>query len=191
MVRVLVVMTVAAATGNMLFNFATSGNTRLLAERLEGLVADPAALGALLAAVYALASFAQVLVGRLIDRFPMKPLYLSIVLVQVPLLAISSGARGWWHYAGLMLTMVFVFGAIPFIDTMVVRYVDDRMRSRVAGLRMGISFGISSLAVWLIGPVVKIAGFQVLWLAMAGLALATAAVVSLLPPEPAPLTAGR
>jgi hypothetical protein len=37
--------------------------------------------------------------------------------------------------------MVFVFGAIPLIDTMIVQYVDDRLRSRVAGTRLAVSFG--------------------------------------------------
>jgi hypothetical protein len=45
--------------------------------------------------------------------------------------------------------------AIPFVDAMVVQYVDDRMRSRVAGLRLAIAFGTSSLAVYLLGPTVK------------------------------------
>ena len=51
--------------------------------------------------------------------------------------------------------MIFVFGSIPFTDAMIVRYVDDRLRSRVAGMRLTVAFGISSLAVWLLGPLVK------------------------------------
>ncbi len=42
--------------------------------------------------------------------------------------------------------MILIFGAIPFTDAMIVRYVDDRMRSRVAGMRLTVSIGISSLA---------------------------------------------
>ncbi len=79
--------------------------------------------------------------------------------------------------------MVFVFGAIPFIDAMIVQYVDDRMRSRVSGMRLAVSFGVSSLAVYLLGPVVKSAGFTVLLMAMAGISALTALFVSLLPGE--------
>ena len=39
--------------------------------------------------------------------------------------------------------MAFVFGAIPFTDALIVRYVDDRMRSRVAGVRLAIALGVS------------------------------------------------
>jgi len=56
--------------------------------------------------------------------------------------------------------MVVIFGAIPFTDAMIARYVDDRIRSRVAGARLTLSLGISSLAVWLLGPVVKAAGID-------------------------------
>jgi hypothetical protein len=81
--------------------------------------------------------------------------------------------------------MIFIFGAIPFTDAMVVRYVDDDMRSRVAGMRLSVSFGISSLAVWLLGPVVKAGGFSTLLLLMAGISLFTTTVVLWMPDEAA------
>jgi len=64
---------------------------------------------------------------------------------------------------------------------MIVRYVDDRMRSRVAGLRLTVAFGVSSLAVWLLGPIVKAAGFATLLLAMAGIAALTLLAITWLP----------
>ena len=57
------------------------------------------------------------------------------------------------------------------------------MRSRVAGLRLAISLGISSAAVWALGPAVKAAGFGTLFAVMAGVALFSAAVLTLLPRE--------
>jgi hypothetical protein len=65
----------------------------------------------------------------------------------------------------------------------IVRYVDDRMRSRVAGLRLTISLGISSLAVWALGPVVKASSFGTLLMVMAGISLCTAAALLALPGE--------
>ena len=86
--------------------------------------------------------------------------------------------------------MIVVFGAIPFTDAMIVRYVDDHMRSRVAGVRLAVSLGISSLAVWLLGPLVKGMGFDKLLLMLAGVALCTAFTVLWLPSEQsAPKTA--
>jgi MFS family permease len=181
--RVLIVMTVASASGALLFNLTTNGNGQMLGERLATLVNDPSTLGLLLGAVYAVASVAQLIVGRLIDRYPLKPLWLAIVLAQAPMLALAAVAPGWWAWLALLGSMACIFGAIPFTDATIVRFVDDRMRSRVAGLRLAISLGISSAAVWALGPAVKAAGFGTLFAVMAGVALIGAAVLTLLPRE--------
>jgi MFS family permease len=183
MARVFVVMTGASVTVGLLFNFTTNGNAQLLNERFRGVVEDPALLGTMLAAVYAVASLAQVVVGRLIDRLPLKPLYLGIALAQMPLLALAAQAQGWWLLVLLLGVMIFIFGSIPFTDAMIVRYVDDRIRSRVAGARLTVSIGISSLAVWLLGPVVKASSFAALLWGMALIAACTVAVVAWLPSE--------
>ena len=181
--RALAVMTLASATGGILFNFTTNGNAQLLTERFRGVMSDPAKLGLLLASIYAIASVAQVVVGRLIDRFSLKPLYLGIALLQVPVLLLASQGQGWVLYAAMLGMMIFIFGAIPFTDAMMVRYVDDHMRSRVAGVRLAVSIGISSLAVWALGPLVKGMGFDRVLLVLAGVALCTALTVLWLPPE--------
>jgi predicted MFS family arabinose efflux permease len=181
MARVLLVMTLAAISSSLIFNFTTNGNGRLLAERLAGLVDDPATLGVLLAVVYTVASLAQLVVGRLIDRYPLKWIYLPIAAAQVLPFALASRATGWPLYAAMLAFMVFVFGAIPLIDAMIVQYVDDRMRSRVSGMRLGVSFGVSSLAVSLLGPTVKAAGFTTLLLVMALISASTTLFIAFRP----------
>ena len=183
--RVFLVLTMTSTCGALIFNFTTNGNGELMRERLAAITQDPATLGALLAALYAVASLAQVVVGRLIDRVPLKRLFLGIVMMQVPLFALAARAEGWALYALALGFMVFVFGAIPFTDALIVRYVDDRMRSRVAGLRLATSFGISALAVWLLGPLVKASGFDFLLVLLA--VIATVAALAILGlPEQAP-----
>ncbi|MCX8114675.1 MAG: MFS transporter [Burkholderiaceae bacterium] len=179
--RVFAVITVTATTGSLIFNFTTNGNAELLRERMAAVATDPFALGVLLALVYAIASLAQLVVGHLLDRVPMKRLLLAILAVQVASMTAAAQAHGWLFFALCTIIMAAVFGAIPFIDALIVRFVDDRIRSRVAGARLAISFGISSLAVYLLGPVVKASGFEFLLLAMAGIAVVTFAAASLLP----------
>ena len=195
LVRAFAVMTAAAATGSILFNFTTNGNTQLLTEGFLGVIEDPALLGALLAAIYAIASLAQLVVGRLIDRMAFKPLQIWMSVIQIPVLIVAAHTQNWGLFFALLAVMIFIFGSIPFTDAMIVRYVDDRLRSRVAGMRLAVAFGISSLAVWLLGPLVKAIGFSAaLWI-MAGIAAAKAAIVLLLPDEPesepAPVPAAR
>ena len=182
-IRALTVTTIAATSGALLFNFTTNGNTELFRERFVGIVSDPATLGMLLACVYAVAAFSQVIVGRLIDRISMKPLYLGVVLSQILLFGIAAQSTGWMLFICALGFMAAVFGAIPFLDAVVVRYVDDRMRSRVAGIRIAISFGVSGVAVYLLGPIVKASSFETLFIAMAVIACCTAFTVSWLPSE--------
>ena len=184
LVRAFAVMTAAAVAGSLLFNFTTNGNSQLITERFRGVLEDPAMLGALLALIYTVASFAQVIVGRLIDTMPFKRLQLWISVAQVPFLIIAAHTQDWALFAALLAVMIFVFGSIPFTDAMIVRYVDDRLRSRVAGMRLTVAFGISSLAVWLLGPMVKGMGFGTLLWVMAGIAAVRAAIVLWLPDEP-------
>ncbi len=184
LVRAFAVMTAAAAVSTVLFNFTTNGNSQLLSEGFKGVIEDPAVLGALLAVIYTIASFAQIVVGRLIDRMPFKPLQLWMSVIQIPLLIFAAHTQDWGLFIALLAVMVFIFGSIPFTDAMIVRYVDDRLRSRVAGMRLTVAFGFSSAAVWVLGPMVKGIGFSnALWV-MAGIAAIKAAIVLLLPDEP-------
>jgi MFS family permease len=189
-VRVFAVLTCTTTLGSLIFNFTTNGNGELLRERVAAIATDPATLGLLLAGVYAVASIAQVIVGRLIDRFPIKRVFLPIVAAQVIWFVLAAHAEGWWFYVFAVAYMTFVFGAIPFTDAIIARFVDDSMRSRVAGLRLAVSFGFSSLAVWALGPFVKASGFSVLLLTMAVIAALTTLAVLFLPAhDPEPLAA--
>jgi MFS family permease len=181
--RTVVVMIGSAIASSLLFNFTTNGNAQLLAERLDGLVHEPAVLGLLLAVVYAIASFAQVVVGRLLDRVAIKPLLFGILCGQAVIFGLAAHTSGWVWYGAAIVYMISVFAAIPFNDLMVVRYIDDSMRSRVSGFRIAVSFGISSMAVYMLGPLVKQQGFTTLMMALSVIAALGACIVIGLPGE--------
>ena len=183
--RAFAVMTAVAVSSSLLFNFTTNGNAQLLSERFVQIIQDPAILGLLLAGIYAVASLAQIVVGNLIDRMEFKPLNLALSIPLIPLFMLAANAEGWVLFGLLLGVMILIFGAIPFTDAMIVRYVDDRLRSRVAGMRLAVSAGISSLAVWALGPFVKTAGFDALFWLMALIATAKAVVLLWLPREDA------
>jgi MFS family permease len=180
-IRIFAVLTCTTTLGSILFNFTTNGNAELLRERFTEVTSDPAALGLALAGIYVVASLAQVIVGQLIDRYPIKAIFLPIVAGQVVAFLLAAQAQGWWFYLYATAFMTFVFGAIPFTDAIIARFVDDSMRSRVAGLRLAVSFGLSSLAVALLGPFVKASGFATLILTMAAVAALTLVAVAFLP----------
>jgi MFS family permease len=179
--KVLLIMTLTATSGSMLFNFSTNGNSEFLKARFPEMASDPATLGILLAIVYTIASFTQIAVGKLIDTYPLKKVMLGVLLLQAPMLVLASFASGWTLFFVMIAFMMLIFGAIPFTDAMIVRFVDDQMRSRVSGMRLAVSFGASSAAVWMIGPVVKAAGFSTLLIVMACIAALTLIFATQLP----------
>jgi len=181
--RVFLVMTMLAITSSILFNFTTNGNGELLKARLPILVQQPALLGMLLAVVYALASMSQLAVGRLIDRFPMRNVMLGIIAFQGPVFLFASFSQGWALYAAMVLFMVLVFGSIPFTDAIIARFVDDSIRSRVSGMRLAVSFSVSSMAVWALGPAVKAAGFATALLVLGAVAICSLLITWQLPDE--------
>jgi MFS family permease len=183
MAKVFFIMTCAAVTGSIVFNFTTNSNGEMLKSRIADLAANPWLLSTVLFFVFTIASLAQLVVGALIDRYPLKNVYLPILLAQVPLFLLAAYAEGWVLVGVTTLFMVFVFGAIPFTDAMIVRYVDDRMRSRVTGMRLAIGFGVSSLVVAAIGPSVKAAGFPTLLMTLSIVAMCTVIAISFLPSE--------
>lgn len=181
--RVFLVMTMLAITSSILFNFTTNGNGELLKARLPILVQQPALLGMLLAVVYALSSVSQLAVGRLIDRYPIRNVMLAIIACQGPVFLLASFSHGWTLYAAMVVFMVLVFGSIPFTDAIIARFVDDSIRSRVSGMRLAVSFGVSSMAVWALGPAVKAAGFGFALLVLGAVAICSLLITWQLPDE--------
>jgi len=122
-------------------------------------------------------------VGRMIDRFPIRNVMLGIIALQGPMFMLASISYGWALYATMIAFMVLIFSAIPFTDAIIVRFVDDSMRSRVSGVRIAVSFGVSSMAVWALGPAVKAAGFSTSLLALGCLAVVSLLITFQLPDE--------
>ena len=110
-------------------------------------------------------------------------LFTFVTILTLALAAETTGLKLLIPPFGASAVMIFVFGAIPFTDAMIVRYVDDRLRSRVTGMRLTVSFGISSLAVWLLGPLVKDIGFVYLIWLMVVIALIKVLAICTLPSE--------
>jgi len=181
--RVFLVMTMLAITTSILFNFTTNGNGELLKARLPILVQQPALLGMLLAVVYALSSVSQLAVGRLIDRYPIRNVMLGIIALQGPVFLLAAFSQGWTLYAAMVVFMVLVFGSIPFTDAIIARFVDDSIRSRVSGMRLAVSFSVSSMAVWALGPAVKAAGFSFALSVLGAVAICSLLITWQLPDE--------
>jgi MFS family permease len=181
--RILLIMVMMAVTNGLAFNLTTNGNPELLKDRLAELASDPSTIGLILASIYVLASLAQLVVGKLIDSMPIRRLMLGILCLQPVAFLLAAQVDGWLMILAMTVFMLLVFGAIPFTDAIVARFVDDSMRSRVSGLRLAISFTISSSAVWALGPFVKASGFTTLLITLAAITACSAIFASQLPSQ--------
>src|SRR5207237_4045033 len=116
MSHIFVILLVATACGGVIFNSTTVAMPKVFDERLRMLTETNIGIGALVALVYSIAAFAQVLMGTLMSRYDMKPLMIGVGLVQVPLLFAAARLDGWPMLIVALLMMMAIFGQIPFND---------------------------------------------------------------------------
>src|SRR4029077_2500897 len=135
MTQIFVILLVATACGGVIFNSTTVAMPKIFDERLRNLTETNVGIGALVAVVYSIAAFAQVLMGTLMSRFDMKPLMIGVGLVQVPLLFAAASLDGWPMLVVALFMMMAIFGQIPLNDGIVGKYVADEYRARVLSVR--------------------------------------------------------
>ena len=147
MSHIFVILLVVTACGGVIFNSTTVAMPKVFDERLRTLTETNVGIGALVAVVYTIAAFAQVLMGTLMSRFDMKPLMIGVGLVQIPLLFAAATLDGWPMLLVALLMMMAIFGQIPLNDGIVGKYVADEYRARVLSVRYVVSLGVASVAV--------------------------------------------
>jgi len=178
MARIFAILLIATACGGIIFNSTTVSMPKVFDERLRALTQTSFGIGALVAGVYALAAFAQVLMGTLIDRTELRRLMIGVALVQVPLMFLAANLEGWAMLGVALLMMLAVFGQIPLNDAIVGKYCADEYRARVLSVRYVISLGVAALAVPMIAALHATDGgfgnvFMVLGVLAAGMLFAT------------------
>jgi MFS family permease len=171
MTRIFTIMLIATACGGIIFNSTTISMPKVFDERLSALTQTNFGIGLLVAMVYTMAAFAQVVMGALIDRMELRRLMIGVGLVQIPMLWLAANLEGWAMLGVALLMMLAVFGQIPLNDAIVGRYVADEFRARVLGVRYVVSLGVAAVAVPMIAALHKTAGgFSNVFLVLAVLA---------------------
>ena len=94
---------------------------------MTALSTSVAITGLLAALVYATASFTQIGVGWLIDRFAPKWVLFSIGLGQIVFIFLAARFTDLALFFAMLVAMSFVFGQIPITDTiLLLQYVEIR-----------------------------------------------------------------
>jgi MFS family permease len=145
--RVLGVVLVTTTIGGFIFNAMTVSLPKVLDDRLAGFSLTATEVGAIASLVYASAAFTQVVVGRAIDKYAIKPIFLALVAGQAVALYLAVSASGWTMVVIAVFVMILVFGQIPINDTLIARYTPDSWRGRVYSVKYVLSFTVSAAAV--------------------------------------------
>jgi MFS family permease len=190
MVRVFAVIVVATTLGGLIFNATTVAMPKLIDERVASFAAGTSDVGLLVAAIFAVAAFSQILVGHLIDKHPVKPVFLAVLAMQAPVLLLLGGLADLPLFLGALLLMCLVFGQIPIMDTLIARHTANEWRSRVYAVKYVLALGVAASAVPLTGFLHEWSGGFQLVLTIMGILAAVIAVAGLaLPgaPQPRPI----
>ncbi len=190
MTRIFTILLVATAFGGVIFNSATVAMPKVFDERLRALTHTNFGIGALVACVYAIAAFAQVAMGTLIDRFELRRLMIGVALAQIPLLAIAATLEGWPMLVAALAMMLAIFGQIPLNDAIVGKYVADEYRARVFSVRYVVSLGVAAVGVPLVALLHRTeGGFRNVFFTLAALAAGMLVASLFFPARPARLAA--
>ena len=172
---VFIIVCVSALFGGLVFNAITVSLPKFFDERLIMLDGSLTWIGASAAGVFAVAAFAQLPVGELLDRFGAKPILISLLVVQIFLLLSLAHAQGWLAIGLALLLVTIIFAEIPITSWLLGRYVRSGVRSRALSVEYILSLGVGSSVVPLIAGLHHVGlGFDIQF---QGLAISASAVL--------------
>lgn len=144
---VIAVVMISALFGGIIFNGVTITLPKLFEIRLVDSGNQLSSIGVYSALVFAIAAFAQLPVGNLLDRFGAKPVLLILLSLQSLTLLMLANATGFSVVAIACLLVLLMFAEIPVTGWLVARYISTTWRSRVFSLEYVLSLGMSAMMV--------------------------------------------
>lgn len=191
--RVIALIGISALFGGFIFNGVTVSLPKLFEERLSDVVTNLTGVGAAASMVFAIAAFAQLPVGNLLDRFGAKPILLGVLTIEVTFLLVVGTGSGVASAIAAAPMLLAIFGALPITGWLMARYVPSAWRARAFAVEYVLSLGVGSLAVPLISVLHNRGGFEAVYLLLAAAAVivfvAACSLPGLAKPAPAPIAA--
>ncbi len=181
LVRVFAIIFFTTALGGLIYQSTTFALPKIFDERLGDLATNATAVGSWAFMVFAVAAFAQLVVGYLVDHYPVRTVFAFVAGLQAVFFIAMVQRSG---IAALIVSVAFmlvVFGQIPINDVLVGRMSKSTWRSRAYGFRYIITFTVSATAVPLIAWIHVTWGFHVMFLVISGLAACIFMAVLMLP----------
>jgi MFS family permease len=190
MMRIIAILAIASVFTAIVFHASVIALPKLFDDGLRAMEISTFEVGALVSMVVAVAAFAQIGAGWLIDRYPAKPVWVLVMLGQIPLLILAGVATEYGLLIVAVAMMVMVISEIPVEDSLLVRYTVDAWRSRIYSVKFLLSLGAAAITPLIVGVMHELGGgFFWLFVALGGCAAVVAVAAFWMPGEaraPAP-----
>ena len=185
MLRVFGILVTTMVIMGIVFQSTQAAMPKVFDLRLRAIAGEGTlGIGAIVAGVYLLGGLMQVLGGHLADRYPLKPLYLSAFLFQVPVLAAFAASSGLPLIGVAVLAVVLTSAPLPAENLLLARYTPERHQSLAFGVKFVLAFATAPLSLAFVAFVQARTGeFVWLFLALAATAAVAVAAALLLPSE--------
>ena len=181
LLRVFAIILFTTAIGGLIFQSTTFALPKVFDERLTDVAATASRVGWYAFLVFALAAFAQLLVGYLVDNFHIRSVFALVALLQSLFFFVMTELDGFAALVVAIAFMLVVFGQIPINDVLVGRIARSAWRSRAYALRYIVSFSVMASAVPMIAWIHEGWGFSGMFSVLALAALCIFCAVLLLP----------
>lgn len=181
LIRVSMIIFFTTAVSSIIFQGTTFTLPKVFDERLGGIAPSATMVGWLAFAVFAVASFAQIVVGKALDVHGPRTVFAIVALVQIVFFSIMPGLKDWFALAVALGFMLGAFGQIPINDFMIGKMAKSELRASIYGTRYVISFAVWAIVVPLIAWIHHNWGFDTLFYILAAAALAILGAVLMLP----------
>tara|TARA_A100001234_G_C12626904_1_gene386497 strand:+ start:231 stop:1436 length:1206 start_codon:yes stop_codon:yes gene_type:complete len=179
--KVSLVIFFTTAVSSVIFQGTTFALPKVFEERLSGIASSASFLGFLALFVFAVASFAQLVVGKMLDKIGPKKVFLIVASIQLIFFLLFVGKFNWIALFVALMFMLGAFGQIPINDYMIGKMAKSEFRARVYAVRYVISFAVWAVVVPLISFVHLNYGFDYLFYILAICALSIIVAVIMLP----------
>ncbi len=180
-VRVLAIIVFTTAIGGLIFQSTTFALPKIFDERLTEIAGSATAVGGYAFMVFAVAAFAQLVVGYLVDHHSVRTVFMFVAGLQAVFFTLMYQLTGVAALVVAVAFMLVVFGQIPINDVLVGRITKSEWRSRVYSIRYIVTFSVMASTLPLIAGIHASWGFGALFVVLAVAASGIFAAVLTLP----------
>lgn len=146
-----------------MFQSTTFSLPKVFDERLTAIAGNTTSIGSYAFVAFTVASFAQLVVGHLLDRHPVRNVFATVALLQAAFFFAMTQLEGMASFPVAIAFMLVVFGQIPINDVLRGRIAHSNWRSRAYALRSVVSFSVMASSLPLVAWIHGAWGFNMLF----------------------------